>query len=311
MTQQTASRVQNDVLTTKRKSSRKRNWRASFAAYVFLAPYLVLMIMFAFFPVLYALGLSFYDSIEGVFWGLTNYRAALDDYRMLPAVKNVLSFVSLWVLMMVIGVTFLALSLDAIKPKLAVVYRTIYYVPGAIASSAVVVLWLFLLEPQVSPFHFIYNWIGWENRQQTMEGMGEVWIFSLMGFLSHSGGWIVVVGGALASVPTDVLESARIDGANRWQLATQIKIPLISRTIILMAIVSVSAGIQIFIEPHLLGLAGGIFERPDWSVTQLGFFYAFTFGDFGVAAAISVLSLILPLVFAFVLIFATKFYKID
>jgi ABC-type sugar transport system permease subunit len=46
-------------------------------------------------------------------------------------------------------------------------------------------------------------------------------------------------------------------------------------------------------------------------VTQLSFFYAFNFGDFGIAAAMSVLSLILPFLFAFTLIFATKFYKID
>ena len=70
-------------------------------------------------------------------------------------------------------------------------------------------------------------------------------------------------------------------------------------------------GLQIFVEPHLLSLAGGQFDKPDWSVTQLAFFYAFKWGDFGVAAAISTLSLILPLIIAFTLIFATRFYKID
>ena len=123
--------------------------------------------MFAVFPVLYAFGLSFFDTIDYVFWGLTNYRAALDDYRLLPAIKNVLSFVTIWITLMVIGVTVLSLFLDTLKERTATIIRTVYYIPGAIASSAVVVLWLFLLEPQVSPFNFIFDLVGWENRQHT------------------------------------------------------------------------------------------------------------------------------------------------
>ena len=295
----------------KAKGLKKRNRRENFASFVFLLPYLILMLMFAVFPVIYAFGLSFIDTIDYVFWGFTNYREALSDYRLLPAIANVLSFVAIWITLMVLGVTVLSLFLDTLTERTATIIRTVYYVPGAIASSVVVVLWLFLLEPRVSPFNFLFDLVGWENRQHTFQGLGDAWIFSLMGFVANSGGWIVVFGGALASLPGDVLEAARIDGANRFQIATRIKIPLISRTIVLMAILSVSTGLQIFVEPHLIGLAGDEFVRPDWSVTQLAFFYAFNFGDFGIAAAISVLSLILPLTFAFTLIYATKFYKID
>jgi len=183
--------------------------------------------------------------------------------------------------------------------------------PGAIASSAAVVLWLFLLDPIVSPFGWLYELLGWENRQSTINGMGEVWIFALMGFLGNSGGWIVVLGGALSGLSREVIEAARIDGANTWQMATRIKIPMISKTITLMAIMTLAVGLQVFVEPQLLSLAGGQFDKPDWSVTQLAFYYAFRFGDFGVAAAISTLSLILPLIIAFTMIFATRFYKID
>ena len=299
------------VRTKKSQGWQRSKRRENFASFVLLLPYLILMMMFAVFPVLYAFGLSFFDTIDYVFWGLTNYRAALNDYRLLPAIKNVLSFVTIWITLMVIGVTVLSLFLDTLKERTATIIRTVYYIPGAIASSAVVVLWLFLLEPQVSPFNFIFDLVGWENRQHTFQGLGDAWIFSLMSFVAHSGGWIVVFGGALASLPGEVLEAARIDGANRFQIALRIKLPLIYRTVVLMTILSVSTGLQIFVEPHLIGLAGDEFVREDWSVTQLSFFYAFNFGDFGIAAAMSVLSLILPFLFAFTLIFATKFYKID
>lgn len=294
-------------LARKRRQSR----RQTLVAYALLSPFLALMVMFAIFPVLYAFGLSFFDTIDYVFWGLTNYREALSDYRLVPAIWNVLQYVLVWVSMMVIGVTLLSVLLDTLAERPAAIIRSVFFLPGAIASSAVVVLWLFLLDPLVSPFDFIYNIFGWENRQSTISGLGEVWIFALMGYLGNSGGWIVVVGGALSGLSRDVLEAARIDGANSWQMATRIKIPMISKTITLMAIMTIAVGLQIFVEPQLLSLAGGQFDKPDWSVTQLAYFYAFRWGDFGVAAAISTLSLILPLIIAFTLIFATRFYKID
>ena len=285
--------------------------RRILVAYALLTPYLLLMIMFAVFPVLYALGLSFFDTFDMVFWGLTNYKEALSDYRLVPAIWNVLQYVLVWVSMMVIGVTLLALLLDTLSLRAAAIVRSVYFIPGAIASSAAVVLWLFLLDPIVSPFGWLYELVGWENRQGTINGMGEVWIFALMGFLGNSGGWIVVLGGALSGLSREVIEAARIDGANAWQMATRIKIPMISKTITLMAIMTLAVGLQVFVEPQLLSLAGGQFDKPDWSVTQLAFFYAFRFGDFGIAAAISTLSLILPLIIAFTMIFATRFYKID
>ena len=291
----------------RRKTARRR----ILVAYALLTPYLLLMIMFAVFPVIYALGLSFFDTFDMVFWGLTNYKEALSDYRLVPAIWNVLQYVLVWVSMMVIGVTLLALLLDTLSLRTAAIVRSVYFIPGAIASSAAVVLWLFLLDPIVSPFGWLYELVGWENRQSTINGMGEVWIFALMGFLGNSGGWIVVLGGALSGLSREVIEAARIDGANTWQMATRIKIPMISKTITLMAIMTLAVGLQVFVEPQLLSLAGGQFDKPDWSVTQLAFYYAFRFGDFGVAAAISTLSLILPLIIAFTMIFATRFYKID
>ena len=295
------------------RQARKRTTarRRILVAYALLTPYLLLMIMFAVFPVLYAFGLSFFDTFDMVFWGLTNYKEALSDYRLVPAIWNVLQYVLVWVSMMVIGVTLLALLLDTLSLRAAAIVRSVYFIPGAIASSAAVVLWLFLLDPIVSPFGWLYELVGWENRQSTINGMGEVWIFALMGFLGNSGGWIVVLGGALSGLSRDVIEAARIDGANAWQMATRIKIPMISKTITLMAIMTLAVGLQVFVEPQLLSLAGGQFDKPDWSVTQLAFFYAFRFGDFGIAAAISTLSLILPLIIAFTMIFATRFYKID
>ena len=107
----------------KRKTARRR----VLVAYALLTPYLLLMIMFAVFPVLYAFGLSFFDTFDMVFWGLTNYKEALSDYRLVPAIWNVLQYVLVWVSMMVIGVTLLALLLDTLSLRTAAIVRSVYF----------------------------------------------------------------------------------------------------------------------------------------------------------------------------------------
>ena len=84
-----------------------------------------------------------------------------------------------------------------------------------------------------------------------------------------------------------------------------------SAPVTLMAILSFAAGIQIFVEPQLMSLAGLQYSRTDWSVNQLAFQYAFSMGDFGTSAALSTMLLTTSIAIALVIIFATKFYKLD
>ncbi|MDB5537769.1 MAG: maltose transporter permease protein [Devosia sp.] len=292
----------------KEKQKARRDTRMS---YLLLAPYLLLLAMFGLFPIAYAFGLSFFDTIEMVFWGMTNYQFVFDDFRVPASVINVLGFVGIWVAMTVIGVATLSLMLDSVGRRTANALRTVYFLPGAVTSSAIVVLWLFVLDPSVSPFQPVLHGLGWGTRAQVISGVGLAGIFAIMAYFSSSGGWIVVFGGALSSLPVEVMEAARIDGANRFQLALRIKLPLIWRSLVLMAILSLAGGLQLFVEPQLMGLAGPQFAQNDWSLNQMAFQYAFRMGDFGASAALSTMLVGASIAIALVIVFATKFYKID
>jgi multiple sugar transport system permease protein len=305
-----------DVATTatagdRAKRARRKAVRDTRMSYLLLAPYLVLLAMFGIFPVGYAFGLSFFDTIEMVFWGLTNYQFVFDDFRVPASVVNVLAFVGIWVSITMIGVATLSLMLDSINRKTANTLRTIYFLPGAVTSSAIVVLWLFVLDPSVSPFQPVLHGLGWATRADVIASIGLAGVFAIMAYFSASGGWIVVFGGALSSLPTEVMEAARIDGANRFQLAARIKLPMIWRSLVLMGILSFAGGLQLFVEPQLMGLAGPQFAQNDWSLNQMAFQYAFRMGDFGASAALSTLLVGASIVIALVIVFATKFYKID
>ena len=132
-----------------------------------------------------------------------------------------------------------------------------------------------------------------------------------MALLAYSGGWIVVVGGALKGISGEMLDAARVDGARPLQLAAYIKVPMIWRTLALMAILSFANGIQMFVEPQLMAMAGAQYSRPDWSVNQLAFQYAFNLGDFGASAAISSLLLLVALAISLAVVMGTRFYRLD
>lgn len=276
-----------------------------------LSPYVALLLFFGVAPVGYAFFLSFMDTIDWVFWGFTNYEAVLGDFRLVQAIKNVFSYVAIWLTMMVIGISVLALILDAMSNRSASILRTSFFLPGAITSSAIVVVWLFLLDPSVSPWSSIFDALGWESRRHVMNNLGFPVIFALMAYLAHSGGWIVVIGGALKGISGEVIEAARVDGATQYQIATRIKLPMVWRSIALMAILSFANGIQMFVEPQLMGLAGQLYSRPDWSVNQLAFQYAFSFGDFGASAAMSTMLLTIAIFISLCVVFGTRFYKMD
>jgi len=293
------------------RAAKRKGRRDTRMAYLLLLPYILLLIMFGVFPVAYAFGLSFVDTIEMAFYGLANYEFVFNDFRVPTAAINVMWFVVIWVAITMVGVATLSLMLDTVGRRTATTLRTIYFLPGAVTSSAVVVLWLFLLDPGVSPFQGLLHAAGWTYSIDVISGIGLAGVFALMAFFSASGGWIVVFGGALSSLPTEVMEAARVDGANRFQLATRIKLPMIWRSLVLMGILSFAAGLQLFVEPQLMGLAGPQSAQNDWSLNQMAFQYAFRMGDFGASAALSTMLVGSSIIIALVIVFATRFYKID
>jgi multiple sugar transport system permease protein len=305
------SAIAAPVSPDRARAAKRKGRRDTRMAYLLLLPYIVLLIMFGVFPVAYAFGLSFVDTIENAFYGLANYDFVFNDFRVPAAALNVISFVVIWVAITMVGVATLSLMLDTVGRRTATTLRTIYFLPGAVTTSAVVVLWLFLLDPGVSPFQSLLHAAGWTYSIDVISGIGLAGVFALMAFFSSSGGWIVVFGGALSSLPTEVMEAARIDGANRFQLATRIKLPMIWRSLVLMGILSFAAGLQLFVEPQLMALAGPQSAQNDWSLNQLAYQYAFRMGDFGASASLSTLLVGSSIIIALLIVFATRFYKID
>src|SRR5436190_6911994 len=221
------------------------------AGYLFVAPYVVLLVAVGIYPVGYALDLAF-TSYAGHFTGLANFTGSFDNPFFVPAIENVGAFLAIWLTALVVFVVGLSLVLHSLNRRVGAAFRFVFYLPAGLAGSASVMLWLFMLQPGTSPWSFGLNWLGAHPLGDSLTSPKLPVVFAVIAFWSGAGAWIVVMHGALTTIPEEVLESAKLDGAGAWQTALRVKLPLIKRWIAYMAIGAFAAGSQIFVEPELI-----------------------------------------------------------
>ncbi len=264
----------------------------AFAAYVFSSGYVLLLLVFGVLPMIFALYLSFTKS--GQFVGLDNYVKAVGDFRFLPAVQHVAAFLVIWVVTLTVLVTLLALIVHAVRVRwLSSTARFLFFIPGAFAGAASVMLWLFLLNPSVSPVSFVLKWFGYTNFVQAIDLNNLPLIFTVIAFWTGAGGWIIIMYGALNNISDEIMEAARCDGASAIKTAWYIQLPLIRKWIAYMAVISVAVGTQLFAEPKILAQASRNQIPKHYSLNQLAYVTAFgPQADFNSSAAISMLLLV-------------------
>jgi len=264
----------------------------AFAAYVFSSGYVLLLLVFGVLPMVYALYLSFTKS--GQFVGLDNYVKAVGDFRFLPAVQHVAAFLVIWVVTLTVLVTLLALIVHAVRVRwLSSTTRFLFFIPGAFAGAASVMLWLFLLNPSVSPVSFVLKWFGYTNFVQAIDLNNLPLIFTVIAFWTGAGAWIIIMYAALNNISDEIMEAARCDGASAIKTAWYIQLPLIRKWIAYMVVISVAVGTQLFAEPKILAQASRNQIPKHYSLNQLAYVTAFgPQADFNSSAAISMMLLV-------------------
>jgi len=273
------------------------------------APYLVLLVAFGIIPIVVAGITSVQPTILNPGGGPLNYLQALQDFRFLPALGNVGVFLLLYVPSMLIVVALMSLLLDTVQGRWNLPLRLAYIVPASLTGATAVLVWYFLLEPTLSPYKDVLHALGITQGGQIWRSGNLAWIFVVMAFFTGAGNWIVVQYGSLQSISDDILEAARIDGANAWQIGWRIKLPLIQKYLVYMGILVFAAGLQVFVEPQLISSSVYPGLASNWSLNQLSYSFAFQSNNFGGAAALSLMLLIVCIIGAVFVIFKTDFFE--
>ncbi|MFI6071674.1 carbohydrate ABC transporter permease [Actinoplanes sp. NPDC051343] len=279
--------------------------------HVFVSGYVVLLALFGVLPVAYSIYLAF-TRAGGGFAGFANFTRSAQDYRLLPAVGHVAAYIAIWLVSLTVLVVLLALLVHRVARRATkTVLRFCYYIPGALAGASSVLLWLFVLDPAVSPVAWLLRATGNDHLTEVIAPGHLPVVFAIIAFWTGAGGWILVLYGALNTIPEDVMEAARMDGAGPLRTAWSIQLPLIRKWVVYMLVLSVAAGTQLFVEPELVSQASFGIVPNSYSVNQLAYQFAFTQNDFNGSAAISIDLLIVALLFAGLFVARGRLFETD
>jgi multiple sugar transport system permease protein len=285
----------------------RRNWHI--AGWVMFAPYLLLLVIFGVVPIVLAFESSLaphpFLNPDG---GLDNYLIVFQDFRFMPALLNVALFLVIYLPVMLFVVILLSILLDVRPGRQNKYLMTLFIVPAAITGSVAILVWYFMLEPTLSPFRDLLHGLGITEAAQVWNTGNMAWIFAAMAFFTGAGYWILIMYGSLQAISEEVLEAAYLDGANHWQMATRVKLPLVKKYLIFMAVLTFAAGLQLFVEPQLI--SASVYEgiATGWTLNQVAYDYAFVSGNFSQAAAVSLVLLVASLAAGLLLIVRTNFF---
>ncbi len=257
--------------------------------YLYIAPAMVLALVFSFISMAISLYVSFfdYDAFAGNagFVGWENYRRALfqpDSFFWLS-----LGNTTYYVLMTVVGVLLTALPLALLCRKARygqAMFRTLYFIPSI--TPGVILALVF--------FHIFGAWGNLLDRSDL-----ALPALALLGIWAGTGFNMLIFLAGLEEIPRHFYEAAQIDGANRWRQFCYITIPMLRNTLVFVTVMTIIGAYQVFTSVYIMTSGGP--ERATQVVAYDIFINAFVVsGQMGYASALA--WLLFAVVFVFVLV---------
>jgi alpha-glucoside transport system permease protein len=261
---------------------------------LFLAPALLLLLVFLVYPTISTLRMSLDRGLGGNFSrfvGLDNYISLLNTPSFTSSiVNNVLWLIFYTSFVILFG---LLIAVVAMRVRYESVIKAIVFLPMAIAGTALGVIWalVYASDPKIGVLNALLgvvnagpiSWLG--DSGFVNSALIVVGIWGSTGFAT------VILSAALKGIPTEVLEAARTDGANEFQIFYRIIVPMVSLPISVLAVTLIVNVIKLFDIPYVMTQGG-----PGNASRVIAFeMYKqdFSAGQYGKAAAVAVIMLLL------------------
>ncbi|WP_429976074.1 carbohydrate ABC transporter permease [Enterococcus sp. DIV0086] len=236
----------------KKKKTQSRIERKHF--YLFILPWIIGFLAFVLIPMIMSLCMSFtkWDLLTEPTWvGFKNYiRAFTEDPLFYQSLKVTFVYSLFSVPLGLIASLTVALLLNQITRSVKF-FRTIYYLPVIVSGVAMMVLWAYIFNPQMGLLNQILKMFG-------INGPG--WIYDskwampslIIMSLWNIGGTVIIWLAGLSGVDEQLYESARLDGASRWQQFINITLPTLSPTIFFNLVNGVIGALQTFNQAYIM-----------------------------------------------------------
>ncbi len=281
-------------------SKARLSLRPSTQGYVLLAPALIVYLLFAVYPMIDVIRMSFSAwnglSPKAKFVGVANYRAILtQDPVFWGALWNTLIWTATAVIVPNLIAFGVALALNQNIPGRSSL-RIIFYLPVIIASIAVATIWKWMYDPFFGLFNGLLT--SWGLTGLIMDWLGDKRIALWSVFVAHVwqsvGFSMVLFLAGLQSVSTTLIEAARIDGAGRWGVFRYVMLPALVPTITVVFVLSLINSLKAF--DIVYGMTGGGPAQSTQMLAMWAYTQSMQLGVFGRGAAVSVVLLMITLV---------------
>jgi alpha-glucoside transport system permease protein len=286
-----------------------RKW---WAPWLWISPAVVLLAVYLVYPTIDTVLRSFRDRRSDAWVGFDNYQYIIDNPAPLVAdthvalLNNVLWLTVFPLATVAIGLVIAVLT---IRVRYEAAAKSAVFIPMAISFVAASVIWRFMYEfdTDIGTVNALVAQIGRDPTAWLQNtGSPQVWLtdagpdtlpqplqlnnFALItvGVWIWTGFAVVVLSAGLKGISTEVLEAARVDGANEWQIFWRIIVPILSPTIVVVLTTLVIQALKNF--DLIWVMTGGRFDTD--VVATLFFRQSFVVGDFGVGAALAVVLLL-------------------
>lgn len=272
------------------KTDSGRKTRDTLIAYGFMAPALILLLVFVFFPIIYSIPLAFFDySVIGEtkFIGWANFTRAIQDNEFWISIKNSLLFVLVVPPIQILSI-LLAILVNR-KLKGITLFRVLYYIPVVTSMMAVAIIWDWIFKPNGIINTLLINWgllktpiLFMADTRLALVSMMFITLWQGLGY------YMMLYLAGLQSIPEELEEAAVVDGANKSQTLFKIKIPMLKPYVWFCSLISVLSAVRVFDVIFALKDDGGP-NNATLVANLYSYRKAFVSFEFGYSAAIGLL----------------------
>ena len=253
----------------KSKLLKRRQRQINLWCWLFLAPAVFLYVMFQGYPIFMGFFYSLLDwsglSSNAVLVGLDNYKELLKDSLFFNAIKNTFLYILMTVPLLLTFSLGLAYLFNSILKKCVTLYRTVFFLPVITTTSIVGIIMMFIFggTGAVNQLLALFgvNGVNWLGNKDT-----ALLVVALVGCWKDVGTYMIYWLAALQSVPQDVYEAARIDGAGRWKTFSRVVFPIILPIGGVIAVLCVISSLKVFDLVQTM-TNGGPFYATDVAAT--------------------------------------------
>ena len=271
------------------------------AAWVFLAPALLVIGVFFLVPAIAALALSLTDfdlyALADLgnlrFVGLDNYAALLQRPLFWTALGNTVYFVAVGVPVSLALSLAAALLLNSRLARFKPFFRTALFAPVVTTIVAVAIIWRYLFHTRYGLANYALVQVGIEPVDWLGDPAWSMPTIILFAVWKNFGYNMIILVAGLQAVPQDLYEAARIDGAGAWKQFRHVTLPLLAPVLMLVGLLTTVGYFQLFAEPYVITEGGPL--QSTLSVLYLMYEEGFKWWNLGSASAVAFLLFLMML----------------